>query len=293
MLIKVLAVVGPTASGKSELAIKLARRFGGEIISADSRQVYRGLDIGSGKVMKAEQKLIPHHLLDVTSPRKTFSGARYQVLAERALIQITKRGHLPIICGGSGQYVDAALGRLILPPVPPNSHWRRVLEKLSTEELFTRLQILDPRRATLIDRYNRRRLTRAIEVVKALGSVPELNRGEKYSVLLLGIKLAKDKLRRRIKIRLRRRWRKGLVEEVRNLHATGLSWHRLDELGLEYRWAAHYLQGQLTEKEVLKKLETEIWHYAKRQLTWFKRDLKINWITNGRQAEKLCRDFVG
>jgi len=315
----VIIVVGPTSSGKSELAVKLARKFGGEIISADSRQVYKGLNIGSGKVprdklsknynLKAksyQHQGIPHHLLDVASPRRQFTVAQYQKLAVRALENIVCRGRLPIICGGTGFYVSALCDNLRLPPVPPNSKLRAKLEKLSTAELGKKLEILDPERLKNIDQMNRLRLIRAIEIATVLGQVPPLKSKTKgslwgsrndllnlnYNWLIIGIKLDPKKLREKINTCLISRLRSGLIQEVKKLHENELSWQRLEALGLEYAHVACYLQNQTTKKQMIRELEFAIWHYAKRQMTWWRRDQTIHWLKNYSEAEQLARGFL-
>ncbi|MEK7634419.1 MAG: tRNA (adenosine(37)-N6)-dimethylallyltransferase MiaA, partial [Patescibacteria group bacterium] len=164
MLAKIIVILGPTSSGKSKLAIKIAKKYDGEIISADSRQVYKKLNIGSGKITKKEMEGIPHYLLDVTSPKRTFTVNQYQKLAKKALKKIIKKGKLPIICGGTGLYIDTLIYDYQLPQVPPQPKLRKQLEKKSTEELFGQLQKLDSRRAQNIDKHNRRRLIRALEI---------------------------------------------------------------------------------------------------------------------------------
>ncbi|MBI4136169.1 MAG: tRNA (adenosine(37)-N6)-dimethylallyltransferase MiaA [Candidatus Vogelbacteria bacterium] len=303
MKAKIIAIVGPTASGKSALAVRLARKFDGEIISADSRQVYKGLDIGSGKITKKEMRGIRHHLLDVASPKQTFTAARYKKLAGKAINGIARRVKLPIFCGGTGFYLDAVLGRINIPPVPPNPTLRIRLEKLSTEQLFEKLQGLDVDRAKNIDRHNRRRLVRAIEVAKMLNtrcltkcstpSVPPKAEDYPLHCLKIRILIEKDKLRQNIHRRLSKRLKQGLISEVRQLHqAAKLSWRRLDNLGLEYRYVARYLRGQLNKEQMTRELETASWHYAKRQITWWKRDRTIRWVKNYQEAERLARDFL-
>ena len=276
---KVLVIVGPTASGKSAWAVQIAKQYNGEVISADSRQVYKGLDIGTGKITTAEMQGIPHHLLDVASPRRRFSLARYQKLAEKKLAEIVTRGKLPIICGGTGFYIKALVDNIELPEVKPNLTLRKELLKLSTAELAAKLQQLDPERAKNIDVHNPRRLMRAIEIATALGRVPQaVSRPPQYNFIQYGITLEPEKLRQNIHERLLARMKQGLVKEVENLRASGLSWQRLDDLGLEYRFVSRYLRGKLTEAEMLVQLETAINQYAKRQITWFKRDKRIRWL---------------
>ncbi|MBI5221089.1 MAG: tRNA (adenosine(37)-N6)-dimethylallyltransferase MiaA [Candidatus Liptonbacteria bacterium] len=318
---KILAVVGPNASGKSDLAIRLARRFGGEIISADSRQVYRGMDIGTGKVERDERRAkseerrahrlatfhiphstfrsqgIPHHLLDVASPRTTFTATHYQKLAHRAIRDILKRNRLPIICGGTGFYIDAAVYNYDLPAVPPNPKLRARLEKITAEVLFHRLKKLDPRRAKNIDPRNKRRLIRALEIVLQSGRPSPspssaLHRTSLYRVLKIGLNPQPNKLRERIHVRLLKRLRQGMVAEVRKLHAGGVSWQKLDDFGLEYRYVSRYLRGLLPKEQMISRLETEIWHYAKRQMTWFKRDKEIIWVKNEREAAVRVKKFI-
>ena len=277
---KIIVILGPNASGKTALAIAIAKKFNGEIISADSRQVYRGMDIGTGKVTKREMRGIPHHLLDVASPKKTFTVARYQVLGRRAIKKILKKGKLPIIVGGTGFYIDALLYDYALPAIKPDPALRRKLEKESAEALFKKLRRLDPRRAKRIDRHNKRRLVRALEIIIGTGKpVPVLRRKKpSFDVLKLGIKLPQEILKARIRKRLRMRLKKGMVEEVKRLRRGGVSLKRLDNFGLEYRYISRYLQGLLTKKEMIDLIEKESWRYAKRQMTWFRKDKTIRWL---------------
>ncbi len=289
-------MVGPTASGKSALAVRLARQFNGEIISADSRQVYRGLDIGSGKLEVGKRGGIKHHLLDVASPKRTFTAARYKKLAEQAIKDIVRRGRLPILCGGTGFYIDALLGHVTIPPVPPNIKLRRQLDKLDDRQLFEKLETLDSARAKNIDRHNRRRLIRAIEVAINTKGSPwgskDCPLDWNYQWLMLGIKLDPDKLRNKINTRLKSRINHGLIAEVKRLRRNGLTWARLEALGLDYRLVARYLRKLLTKEQMIRELETASWQYAKRQTTWWKRDRTIQWVKNYREAERLTKHFL-
>lgn len=277
---KIIAVVGPTATGKSDLAVEIAKRFNGEIVSADSRQVYRGLDIGSGKITKREMCGIPHHLLDVADPKRQFSVAQYQRLAARAIDGIIKRGKVPIFCGGTGLYVDAVLTGTSFPAVPPNAKLRKELEKLSVTKLFEKLQKLDPSRAETIDAKNPVRLIRAIEIASVLGHVPHLGvRLPIWNVLKIGLTFPREELEKRIHARLTARLRRGMLAEARRLHAEGLSWKRMESLGLEYRFLAQFLQKKIPKDEMIRDLGTAIRNYAKRQMTWFKRDKNILWLS--------------
>ena len=278
-MIDIVVIVGPTAVGKSEIAVKLAKKYDGEIVSADSRQVYKGLDIGTGKITKKEMAGMPHHMLDIENPQKQFSVVKYVRLSEKIIESIYKRGNLPIVCGGTGFYVNALVDGIILPDVPPNKKLREKMEKMSVEKLFNILNKLDKKRAGNIDRNNKRRIIRAIEIAKTLGKVPSIkNSPQKYNPVFIGINMSKEKLKENIKIRLEKRIKQGMIEEANKLHDKGLSWKRMYELGLEYRYLSLYLQNKITKEEMIRKLETEIWHYAKRQITWFKKDKRIKWI---------------
>lgn len=275
---EIVAIVGPTASGKSALAVEIARVLGGEIISADSRQVYKGLDIGTGKVTKKEMRGVPHHLIDIVSPKRTMSVVEYERLATRAIRDIQKRGKIPIICGGTGLYIDAVLTSASFPQVSPNKKLRTELERLSVEDLFKKIQRLDPIRAKTIDPKNPRRLIRAIEIATTLGKVPELKPAtEKYNTLYIGIELPKEELWERIHKRLLARIHYGMVAEARRLHEKGLSWKRMGALGLEYRFLAQFLQNKISKEEMIQQLETAIRQYAKRQMIWFRKNKKIIW----------------
>ena len=270
---KIIVVCGPTATGKSDYAVELAKKINGEIISADSRQVYKGLDIGSGKITKREMKRVPHHLLDVANPKRIFSVSQYKRLANKAIKDILSRGKTPILCGGTGFYIDAVIYDQNFPKVKPNKTLRKQLEKLSLQELSDKLQELDPERFETIDAKNKVRLIRALEIADALGSVPKTQRTKKYEVEWIYLDLPDDVLKKRIHDRLLKRMKKGMVKEVENLHnppaGGGVSWKRLESLGLEYRYLALYLQKKLFKSEMLTQLEFAIWHYAKRQRTWF------------------------
>jgi tRNA dimethylallyltransferase len=286
---KILVIVGPTASGKSELAVNLAKKYQGEVLSVDSRQVYRLLDVGTGKVKGKFRstprgkvymyKGIPHYGIDIADPKRQYSVAQFQRYSKRVIADILKRGKLPIICGGTAHWVDAVVFQQKFPEVKPNSALRKNLEKLSADKLFTKLEKLDARRAAIIDRHNKRRLVRALEIIDATGEkVPRVIENSPYEASWLGIKTSPEELRKKIGERLRKRVKQGLLKEVKVLRDYGLSWQRLSNLGLEYRWCAEYLKGNLPKDDALKKLETEINKYAKRQMTWWKRNKKIEWV---------------
>ena len=289
-----IAVVGPTASGKSELAVKLAKKYHGEVISADSRQVYRGMDIGSGKIEGKIQgfqytyKSIPHYGIDIASPRSQYSVARFQKYADKVITEIIKRGKVPIICGGTGYWIDAVVYNQHLPAVKPNSQLRKKLEKLSTTELFAKLKKLDPTRAQNIDAKNPRRLIRALEIVLSTGKpVPVSSMQTKYDIIWLGITHDKEALEKRIDKRLGERLNLGMTKEIEKLRKGGLSWKRLEDFGLEYKYIALYLQSKLSHEQMVEQLSTAIKQYAKRQITWFKRNKNIHWIKNSKEASQI------
>lgn len=278
ILPKIIVILGPTASGKSALAVEIAKKFNGEIISADSRQVYKGLDIGTGKITKKEMGGIRHHLLDVVSSKKTFSVANFKILAEKAIEEILTRKKLPIICGGTGFYIQALTENTSLPDVPPNPKLRKKLEKKSCEFLIKQLGKFDPQFAKKIDKNNKRKIIRAIEIAETLGKIPEIKSAPKYHSLQIGIKTDKEILKNKIHARLIRRIRLGMIDEAKKLHNSGLSLKKMDSFGLEYRFLAKFLQKKISKEEMIEKLNTAIWQYARRQITWFKRDKKIKWF---------------
>ena len=268
---KLIVVCGPTATGKSDYAVKLAHEINGEIISADSRQVYKGLDIGSGKITMSEMESVPHYLLGVADPKHPFSVVEYKKLADRALKDIIARGKTPIIVGGTGFYIDAIICDTVFPAVPPNHALRKELHEKPIEELQKQLHALDPRRYELVDKQNRPRLVRAIEIATVLGSVPELQKTTQYDVEWIYLDFPDEILKERIHTRLINRLEGGMVEEVAKLHEDGLSWDRLESFGLEYRYIAEMLQDKHDKAEMISMLEGAIWQYVKRQRTWFKK----------------------
>ena len=292
---KLIVICGPTATGKSDLAVALAQKFNGEIVSADSRQVYRGLNIGSGKITKEEMCGIPHHLIDVADPKEVFSVEKFKTLAQKAITDIVSRNKLPIICGGTGFYIHYVIDDVSIAEVAQNETLRAELSKKTTSELFSLLQTLDPDRAETIDAQNPVRLIRAIEIATALGKVPPVSTNSPYDVLQVGIDLSDEELKNKIKTRLEKRLIGGMIEEVENLIIQGVSWERLHALGLEYRHVTNFLKKEISESEMKEKLLSEIWHYAKRQRTWFKKDKRIQWFNPG-EKEKIVdcvENFLG
>lgn len=252
------------------------------------------MDIGTGKITRAEMKGVPHRLLDVVSPRTVFDVSRYQRVAHKSIGEILARGKFPIVCGGTGLYINAIVENVSYPDVKPDSKLRARLEKKSTQGLFKMLEKKDVSRANAIDKHNRRRLIRALEIIANSGaSVPKPHAHPLYNALIIGISVPHEQLKQKIKERLLQRVRKGMIREVAKLHAQGISWKRLAEMGLEYRYISLYLQGKLEKKEMLEILETKIGQYAKRQMTWFRKTPNIHWIRTPQEAEKLIKTFLG
>jgi len=264
---KVIVILGQTATGKSDLAVKIAKKINGEIISADSRQIYKKLNIGTGKITKKEMMGIPHHLLDVANPKRKFTVAEYQKKAIYAMAEIIKKGKTPIICGGTGFYIEAVTKGMTFPGIPPNNKLRKSLIRNTTIVLFHKLQKLDSERAKTIDPKNKVRLVRAIEIAKTLGKVPKITEVKPpYKFIKIGLYLPPDILKKRIEKRVTKMFKEGLLAEIRKLKKTGVSDKRLKELGFEY--------FNPTKEKVI----TETLKYAKRQMTWFKRDKEIKWL---------------
>ncbi len=303
---KMIIVYGPTASGKSDVAIRLAKKFDGEVISADSRQIYRQMNIGTGKISRdigqensyfSEE--IRHHLIDIVYPMEDFNVSHFKKYATEAIEDILSRGKLPIICGGTCFWISALTENMILPKVEPNKELRNKLRNKSTEELFSLLSSLDYERTKTIDRNNPVRLVRAIEIATALGTVPKpsiCNPKSSYSFLKIGINVPKEVLNEKIKKRLEQRFNEGMIAEVEGLHnppaGQGVSWGWMEKIGLEYRWIARYLQNKISLKEMKEKLYFDIIHYAKRQMTWLKRDNNIIWLNNYSKIEDTAAKFL-
>ena len=288
---KLLVILGPTASGKTELSVKLAKKYNGEVVSADSRQVYRGMDIGSAKITKKEMKGVPHHLLNVANPKSRFSVAQYQKLALKAIKDIQKRRKLPILVGGTGFYIQSVIDGIVIPKVKPNWELRRKLEKIALPELVKKLAELDPARAGVIDQNNPRRVLRALEIVLTTGKpIQKLEAKNQFDVLQIGLKKSPKELKENIHKRLAKRIDK-IIKEVKKLRKT-LSWKRLEEFGLEYRFVAQYLQNKITKEEMIERIEIESAQFAKSQMTWFKRDKRIKWVKDYKKVLPTIDKFI-
>ena len=267
---RIVAVIGPTASGKSAKAVGLALERNGEVISVDSRQVYRTLDIGTEKMPSAEMRGVPHHLIGIREPEETYSAGEFVEEATRLIEKIALRGKLPILAGGTHFYFDALLNG-IPQSGAPNPELRAELETLPTDELFAKLQAIDPRRAERIDPNNPRRLVRALELAAEHGTVPERPQKESaYDVEWVVIDPAKEELRKRIDARLKTAFERGLIDEVRSVRDR-VGDVRLNEFGLEYRVIGEYLRGEREEVSLLSALSSKLWHYARRQKAWIRK----------------------
>lgn len=292
---KVIAIVGPTASGKTSLSIEIAKKCDGEVISADSRQVYKGLDIGTGKVTQEEMGDIPHHLIDIHSPEDVYTASDFKRDAAACIEKITGRNHVPIIAGGTFFYLDILRGKMQAAPVEPNEDFRNSLAHFKDDELYSQLRSKDPKRAESIDPFNRRRLERALEIIEALGSVPPETQTESpYEWLVIGIETDKTTLHENIHTRLLHRLDQGMVAEVEALLAQGVPHERLFNLGLEYRYIDQYLQKNINYDDMVQELETKIKQFSKRQLTWLKKDPEIEWFSAEKRADilKRVREFL-
>jgi tRNA dimethylallyltransferase len=287
---KLIIILGPTASGKSGLGIELAKKFNGIIISADSRQVYNGMNLGTAKVTKKEMKGIPHFLLDVISPKSQYSAAQFKKDALK-IINKHKNRHNIFVVGGSPFYIESLINPKDTFDILPDYKLRKTLGKLSVKQLFSQLSIFDPKKARLIDRNNPRRLIRAIEIAKAN---PHIRKAEKinFDVLKIGLSLPRHKLYEKIDKRVDSRFKKGMIDEVRKLKKQGLTWKRLEAFGLEYRYISRYLKSELNKEEMVQQLKYAIHDFTRRQLTWFRKDKTIHWVRNKNQAEKLINIFL-
>lgn len=300
---KVIVITGVTASGKTGLGVRLAYELSGEIISADSRQVYTGMDIGTGKDLpdyNYKGQAIPYHLIDVASPRQPFNLARYLRLANKSIETVLDNNKLPIIVGGSGLYVQALVDNYKLSDVKSQRLKRDKLEQLGAEKLFKKLEKVNPEFACRLnnsDRNNPRRLSRYLEIARETDLVQTKRQNNPYDFLVIATKISDAQMRKNIVLRLDERLEGGaLVDEVKSLHKSGISYKRLISFGLEYKYVALYLQKKLNEEEMREKLITAIYRFAKKQKTWFKRfekqGQKINYVSSYKELELLVSEFL-
>lgn len=298
---KILVILGPTATGKTDLALMLAKKFNGELVACDSRQVYSCLDIGTGKLPSKEVKYskgekfwiidgIKVWMYDVVDPDKQYSVAAYVKDARVIIDDISNRAKLPIVVGGTGLYLRGLLDGFSNLVIPINAKLRDELSKLSLNELLEKLKKVDRRKWELLnesDRKNKRRLLRSIEVIlmypyKDKTQMQSLI-SQNYDILKIGLTAPRDVLYKKIDSRLDLRFSQGLIEEAKNLYKKGLSLERMKQLGLEYGVLADYMNGAITKDQLVDNLKIKIHQYAKRQLTWFKKEKDVNWfdITSG------------
>jgi tRNA dimethylallyltransferase len=291
-----IVILGPTASGKTRLAARMAAAIGAELISADSRQVYRGMDIGTGKDLAeyiVDGVPVPYHLIDVAEPGHLFSVFEFQQRFYKCFREITARGRMPVVVGGTGLYIESILREYRMLPVPENEALRDELGKLGMEELAAKLLHMNPALHNTTDLTGRERLIRAIEIAEHTsthGSREEIERPD-IVPLVIGVRWERTVLRERITKRLKERLGQGMIEEVKRLHDSGIPWERLDEMGLEYRYVSLYLRGDLAYEEMFRTLNIRIHQFAKRQDTWFRgmerRGISIHWIEGADEAA-LC-----
>ena len=321
---KVIVILGPTSSGKSDLAVDLAQKINGEIISADSRQIYCDLNLGTGKVPGYWQKNkdqeiyfyreIPHHLLDFEDPRRhlqdenRYNVSNFQKDALRLIKQISARQKIPIVCGGTGFWIQALIDQPVFPAIKPNQNFRQQLSQKTTEELFVLLKNKDARYARKIDSHNRQRLIRALEIINTLGKMPAPRKKppRHLDFLQIGLDWPREKLAQKIKKRLQSRWTEGMIEEVKNIKKKyQMTWEDIQKFGLAYYWIPLYLQKKeslsaknnsdkppLNKQDLLEKIFLAEKNYAKRQRTWFRRDQRIIWENDFNKILSLVNNFL-
>ena len=290
-----IVILGPTATGKTKLAVKIANEINSEIISADSRQVYKGMDIGTGKDLHEyiiNNKKIPYHLIDIVSPQKNYNVFKFQKDTKKIILKLSQKGKIPILCGGTGLYIKAILMDFHLPAVKPDKQLRINLEALSLHELIKKLNSIIDDNITeyLID--TKRRVIRAIEIEmnKKSNKASQHHRMEfKFNnPLVIGIEFPRKVIREKITKRLHKRLNEGMIEEVKTLLNNGISHSKLESFGLEYRYISLYLQEKIPKEEMIEKLNIAIHQFSKRQMTFFrnieKNGIKINWVNEGKYA---------
>ena len=291
---KLLVIVGATATGKSNLAIKIAKKFNGEIISADSRQIYRNLDIGTGKITEQEQKQVKHYMINIVSVKKQYTVAQYTQQANKIIKKIWRQQKLPIICGGSPLYVISVIEGLQFPKIKTNPKLRAQLAARPLTDLWQELKKLDPGRANNIDSNNKRRIIRALEIIYTTKKpIQPLKKQPLTSdILILSTQKSKEEIKHLIKTRLDKRLKQGMIKEVKKLKKQNISSKRLYDLGLEYRYINLYLDKKISYQEMYDTLYKKIIDFAKRQLTWFKKFPNVQYINNDKQAIKIVKRWL-
>lgn len=305
ILPRLIVILGPTASGKTELAIKLAKKFNGEIVNADSRQIYQDMDIGTAKpriIQNFKSKVkrpiiykgIPHHLIDIIKPNQIFTLSQYQELAIKIIKDILNRNKTPFLVGGAGLYIQSIVDNLKIPEVPPNKKVRKQLEKLSDKQLLNKLKKLDLKTFNIIDKNNQRRIIRALEVCLATGRpFSELRRKGKriFNALQMGINVPKNVLHQRIDRRVKKMMVRGLIQEVKGLNKK-YSFALPAMSGIGYKEFKAYFNKQISLGGTIKLIQINTLDYAKKQMTWFKKDKRIHWISNYNESEQLIKRFL-
>lgn len=302
---KIVVILGPTASGKTALSLKLAKEFNGEIISADSRQVYKYMDIGTAKEPGEWQEVdgkkvymvegVPHHLIDFLEPDEEFSTGLFKKKSLEIIKDILSRGKVPFIVGGTGLYISAVTENLEIPKVKPDKKLREKLEKQDLEKLIEELKNIDPLSIQQIDLKNKRRVIRALEVVMTTGKsfVEQQDRGESlFEILKLGLDMPREKLYERINKRVDEQMKAGLLEETKKLVDLGYSWKLPAMSGIGYKQMGMYLRGEVDLEEATRILKRDTRHYAKRQMIWWKKDKEIKWVDDYKKTKKLVNKFL-
>jgi tRNA dimethylallyltransferase len=291
-----ILIVGPTAVGKTALSLALAERFGGEIVSADSRQIYRCMDIGTAKATREEQSRVPHHLLDVASPDEWYTVAQFQDAAMQAITEIHARGRLPFLVGGSGLYVRAVAEGLQIPRIPPSPELRAELEAVQPDALAERLRALDPDAAARIDPRNVRRVIRALEVcllARQPISEQQTRSGPDFSMLWVGLTLPRPELYQRIDARVDCMMESGLVDEVRALAAHGYSWDAPAMTGVGYRQIGAHLRGECSLQDAVQEIKRATRRFVRQQSNWFRlADPRIHWFQSDALAERSAAAVI-
>ena len=279
-----IVILGPTASGKTHLAAKLAYDLRGEIISADSRQVYKNMDIGTGKDLNQyiiNGRRIPYHLIDIVAPESEFNLFEFQDRFYKIFSELLEKEILPVLVGGTGLYLESVLTEYNMPHAPMDQELRKELNRKSKDELQKMLLALKPHLHNRTDLEDSERLIRAIEIERARSTKDQTQKPD-INAVVFGIRWERSTLRQRITVRLKERLEQGMIEEVMKLHTAGLAWTKLESFGLEYSFISQYLQRKITFDEMTNKLNTAIHQFAKRQETWFRRMEKkgivINWL---------------
>jgi len=285
---KLLAIVGPTASGKTKLAIELAERINGEILSCDSMQVYRGMDIGTAKASPDEQARVKHHLIDIVEPWEEFSVAQYQQLAKSTIKQLNQNGVLPILAGGTGLYYQAVVDDYQFYPMARRQairdYWNKMISIYGLEFAFKRLKTVDPDYAAIIGCNDQKRLVRALEVFELTGepfSRFQIKNRHQYHLTVIGLSIERSELYKRIEKRVDDMIEKGLIDEVMALREQGCNLSHTSMQALGYKQVMYYLEGFINKEMMIEEIKKETRRFAKRQLTWFRKDKRINWLNPG------------